>query len=116
MVDSIVLLFKFKKINELKLLSICGCCNNSLLYKNALSASITYCWRKVGLVVECPTTVPKVMGLNPGGAEIELHVFHKTHIWARVLVDLLTQKSVVESDLAKLYYIVHNRCKINRFK
>ena len=29
------------------------------------------------LFVECPTTDPKVVGSNPGGAEIGLHVFHK---------------------------------------
>ena len=34
-------------------------------------------WRKAGLVVECPTTDPKVVGSNPGSAEIGLHVFHK---------------------------------------
>ena len=31
-------------------------------------------WRKVGQVVESPTT-----GSNPGGAEIGLHVFHKQY-------------------------------------
>ena len=59
-------------------------------------------WRKVGPVVECPTTDPNVVGSNPGDAEIGLHVFHKAHNWTRELVDLFTQEAVIESDLAKL--------------
>ena len=34
-------------------------------------------WRKVGPV--CPTTDPKVVVSNPGGAEIGRGVFHKPH-------------------------------------
>ena len=34
---------------------------------------------KVSPVVECPTTDPKIVGSNPGGAEIGLHVFNKTN-------------------------------------
>ena len=33
--------------------------------------------RKVAPVVKCPTTDPNVVGSNPVGAEIGIHVFHK---------------------------------------
>ena len=36
-------------------------------------------WRKRGPGVECPTSDPKVMGSNPGYADIGLHVFDSQH-------------------------------------
>ena len=65
--------------------------NNDILIDNKLSPFVR---RKVGPVVECPTTDPKIVGTNPSGFEIGLHVFHKPQ-WARVLVDLFTQEAVV---------------------
>ena len=53
-------------------------------------------------MVEGPTTDSKVVGSNPGGAEIGLHVLHKKTQCARVLVDLFTKKRVNKSDLGKL--------------
>jgi hypothetical protein len=38
---------------------------------------IPYCLQPKS--VKYPTTDPKVMGSNPGGAKIGLHVFHKPH-------------------------------------
>ena len=49
---------------------IYGCGNKELLFGS---------W-KVDPVVECQITDPKVVGSNPGGTKIGLHVFHKPHI------------------------------------
>ena len=42
--------------------------------------------RICGLGVERSLLDPKVVGSNPGGAEIGLHDFHDPQKWARILV------------------------------
>ena len=46
-------------------------------------AFLCSCWfiqpEEVGLVVECLTTDPRIVGSNPDGAEFGLHVFRKPH-------------------------------------
>ena len=48
---------------------------------------------KVGLVVECPTTDPNIVGRDWASYLLQ------TTQWARVLVDLLTKEADIESDL-----------------
>ena len=47
-------------------------------------------------MVECPTTDPKVVGSNSGGAEIGIHIFLKPHIGNEYW---FIQEAVIESGL-----------------
>ena len=66
-------------------------------------------------MVECPTTDPKVVGSNPGGAEIGLHVFHKPHngheYWFNHPGSKHRERLSISSE-----NLFRNRCKINKFK
>ena len=69
-------------------------------------------WRKVGLVVECLTTDPKVVGTNSGDAKIGLHGLPQTRQWAQVLV----HPGSKHREWLSFENLVRNRCKFNNFK
>ena len=57
------------------------------------SMSVLNRWRNCGLGVERSLLDPKVVGSNPGGAEIGLHDFHDPQKRARILVQLSRKQS-----------------------